>query len=652
MRINIRSYLNHENLLLLLIILVGSTLRLWRFWDVPFMHDELSALSRLQFDNFNDLIKYGVMLGDTHPAGVQVFLYYWTSIFGTSEIIVKIPFVLAGIASIFIGYRVGKTWFDGTTGLFVSSIIASTQIFVLYSQIARPYVSGLLITMLMVHFWSLYFFKKKKILYLGLFVLFASLASYNHHFSLLFSAIVGLTGLFLINSKKDLLQYAIAGIVIFILYIPHLEIFLSQLSQGGIGGAEGWLKKPDHDFVFQFFNYLMQFSLWGWISLIGIIVFAIFIPDNKIHSNGSKRKRWILVIWFMLPIIIGYVYSIVRNPIIQYSMLLFSTPYIFIFVFSFHRKLGVWQKTIVIVILLVINSTILVFGRQHYIQFYHQPYQELFETALINNNRDDVFIIDDCIPFYHDYYFDKYKSIVPYFTKRNSETDIVDFENMVSEIENNTLITHALTGEELQIVQYYFPYIVGYTEGFTYEINTFKKVKSPSDEIIERKLIAYTDFVNQIGNWKDKSEFNAVDSIYNNRYCRLSSDDEWGPFVTINLSDNGINKIGIVDIEVDMMMSDTISNVFLIANLTDGEESLLWRSSNFKSYDPEEGKWRRMFLSIDVDFALKDINNYNDFELRINIWNKSNQIVLIDNFKIFQKRSNINRYSLYNKIYN
>jgi len=214
------------------------------------MHDELSALSRLQFDNFTDLIREGVMLGDTHPAGVQVFLYYWTAFVGTSEILVKLPFIISGI-SIWISYLIGKLWFDGTTGLLTAVYISSLQFFVMYSQIARPYVSGLLITLLMVYLWSLYFFKKRKSIYLILYVLFGAMAAYNHHFSLLFAAIVGVSGLFLVK-KKDLIPYTISGFAIFVLYIPHLHIFFSQLGQEGIGGAGGWLAKPEPIFFFNF----------------------------------------------------------------------------------------------------------------------------------------------------------------------------------------------------------------------------------------------------------------------------------------------------------------------------------------------------------------------------------------------------------------
>ena len=131
----------YEYYLLSIIILVGGFIRFWNYGDMPFMHDELSALSRLQFDNIFDVIKYGVMLGDTHPAGVQIFLYYWIKLGGTSEIWVKLPFILSGILSIWLVYKIGKLWFSSAVGLFASAMISTTQFFVMYSQIARPYSS-------------------------------------------------------------------------------------------------------------------------------------------------------------------------------------------------------------------------------------------------------------------------------------------------------------------------------------------------------------------------------------------------------------------------------------------------------------------------------------------------------------------------------
>ena len=77
---------------LVLIIVVAAVLRFFNYAEIPFTHDELSALSRLYYDNFSTLIREGVM-PDGHPAGIQVFLYYWVRFFGEDEWIVKLPFV-------------------------------------------------------------------------------------------------------------------------------------------------------------------------------------------------------------------------------------------------------------------------------------------------------------------------------------------------------------------------------------------------------------------------------------------------------------------------------------------------------------------------------------------------------------------------------
>ena len=124
------------------------------------MFDELSAMGRATYDNFSDLIRFGVVERDSHPAGIQIFLYYWSGLFGESEQLVKLPFLLAGMASVWIIYRIGELWFGRTPGILTAAFIGSLQLFVMYSQIARPYVSGLFFTLVMVYCWSKYFFTK------------------------------------------------------------------------------------------------------------------------------------------------------------------------------------------------------------------------------------------------------------------------------------------------------------------------------------------------------------------------------------------------------------------------------------------------------------------------------------------------------------
>ena len=136
-------------ILIVVIILVTALLRLWKLGQVPFMHDEFSALLRTRFDNFHDFIQLGVM-PDSHPIGVQLFLWGWVQLFGWSEFWIKLPFALMGIGSVYLIYLIGRQWFNRKVGLFSAAFFAVSQLTVFYSQLARPYAAGLFFVLLMV----------------------------------------------------------------------------------------------------------------------------------------------------------------------------------------------------------------------------------------------------------------------------------------------------------------------------------------------------------------------------------------------------------------------------------------------------------------------------------------------------------------------
>ncbi|MGI8892357.1 MAG: glycosyltransferase family 39 protein, partial [Bacteroidia bacterium] len=214
---------------LFIIIFIATVMRLWQFDFFSYSNDELSAIIRLEYDNLGDLIEHGVKKNDFHPAGVQVFLYYWTKIFGTSEFAVRLPFVIAGILAVLFSYLVAKKWFGKNTALFTAAAVAALSYPILYSQIARPYSPGLFFCMAGVYFWSRLIFENQWKEYKNLsgYILFSTLAAYTHHFSFLFMIIVGATGLFLIK-RRYLKTYLLAALVVFILYLPHLPVFLYQ----------------------------------------------------------------------------------------------------------------------------------------------------------------------------------------------------------------------------------------------------------------------------------------------------------------------------------------------------------------------------------------------------------------------------------------
>ena len=375
-----------DYLLLGVILLVAAVLRLWKLGKIPFMHDEFSALFRLRFDNFHDLIQYGVSEGDSHPAGVQVFLYYWTKLVGWNEFGVKLPFALMGICSIYLIYLVGKQWFNSKVGLLSAAFFAVSQFTIFHSQLARPYAAGLFFVLLMVYFWNKILFDlKKPSLWTCIgFAVSAWLAALAHNFSTAQAGLIFLTGLFFL--KKDRRKaYWLSGLGALLLYAPHFPVFYQQtFVNGGIGG---WLARPEWSFLPDFFRYTMNYAPL-FIFAVGFIILLPFVL-RKVQQRRYPI-RWAAVSWFVIIFLTAYVYSLLREPIIQHSTMLFSYPFLVIACFSLFRNNTMTQTQTIVVIaaILFIGVSTLIVNRRHYDLMYHQGYDQI--AARMQQDHDSI----------------------------------------------------------------------------------------------------------------------------------------------------------------------------------------------------------------------------------------------------------------------
>ncbi|HNS12010.1 MAG TPA: glycosyltransferase family 39 protein [Bacteroidia bacterium] len=316
-----------ERILLFAILLFSALFRIISAYDLSLSNDELSALTRARYSSFSEMIINGVLI-DFHPAGVQSFIYYWIKIFGDNPFLYRIPFVLAGIACTYLIFRIGKLWFSSFTGLIASSIFAVFQFSILYSFFARPYSPGLYFALLATLSWTYLFFpglntgsKRSENFWWLIFTLAMIGCIHTHYFSLVFAATLGLTGLLLIR-KNLLWKYLISGALIIISFYPELDVFKVQISTGDIGG---WLAPPGKwylkDFIFHVFNdsALISMVLIS-LSVSGLIILIINKEWNRLHA--------IAICLFLFSFLTAYLYSIWRHPVIQYSTLYFTVPFL------------------------------------------------------------------------------------------------------------------------------------------------------------------------------------------------------------------------------------------------------------------------------------------------------------------------------------
>ena len=362
-----------DYILLGIIMLVAAVLRLWKLGQVPFMHDEFSALLRTRFDNFHDFIQQGVM-PDSHPIGVQLFLWGWVKLFGWSALWVKLPFVLMGIGSIYLIYIIGRQWFNRKVGLFSAAFFAVSQFTVFYSQLARPYSAGLFFVLLMAVFWYKVVFGTKTTTkdYVS-FALSAWACSLMQYFSIAQAGLIFLTGLFFLPKERRK-AYWLSGIAAVVLFAPTLPIFYQQLFVSGSIG--GWLSAPTTSFLSDFLQYSMNYSML-FMFVVGIIILLPIILGKRTKQNHPLR--WAGLAWFVIIFAIAFIYSLKREPILQHSTLIFSYPFVIIVAFSLFstRTLSPWQTALVVAVLLFTGTTSLIMERRHFDLMYHQGFDQI-----------------------------------------------------------------------------------------------------------------------------------------------------------------------------------------------------------------------------------------------------------------------------------
>ena len=626
-----KKYLNTDSLLLLLTIIGGSFLRFYHYGSLPYSFDEFSALSRTHFTSFKELIQQGVLLTDTHPAGIQVFLYYWVKLVGYSEQWVKLPFILAGIGSIYLIYKIAESWFNTTVALLSAMSLAFLQYPVMLSQFARPYASGLFFGLLMIWYWNKAFIQSgtPKLKTVIAYVLASALCAYDHHFTLFLLALVWFAGIpFIIH--KNWKTYVLSGIAVFLLYIPHLKIFFAQLAKGGV---EDWLGKPKADFFIDYFRYIFHFS-----PLL-LSVFALLVAASIFwRSNAWQRQmkfRWLIFTVVIVTWATAYFYSEYRSAILQSSVLIFTFPLLMIGLYSFFENIPSTFKVLIFAIYGFISIFTLAVDRQHYRIMYQSGYREVLNKTdsleQIKGKKNVLAILDQPLHI-QKYYLEKLKPDLPGFKRLDAFTNIPELENYLA----NQGADYCIIGwnnpqqlECLSIAKKYYPMVIEHRCYFLSDFYVLAR-NDTHDKVLNTVL--YSSARDDKNNKKEilvgraQEYYNlfdkALDSLMNQRNNRIS-------------------------IMLDLESDSSLANNLLVCEFRSGQKLILWQAANCKDFETQIGKFFTVYKTLkmaDFDIDLKTT------QLKIYLWNKKGKKFYMKNFKLEVLKGNPVMYGLYHEI--
>lgn len=614
-----------ENWLIASILLFGIVLRFVPIDQYEFSHDELSGISRTIYPDFISELNYGVKL-DAHPALIQMFLWFWVKLVGFNEILIKLPFLLCGILAIWYIFKFSKTYFDIKTGWIASTIVSLSFIFLVYSSYARMYIPGVLFSVLLLQsvFKLLFFEIVNKTDYIKL-VVCVLLSAYNHHMSCLFAAVTVCLGLFyLVKERRK--NYLMACAAAVILYLPHLSITLYQLSIGGIGfSVGGWLSAPRINEVYFFIKTLLG---TGTIGKVNIAVFLMLFLISVFKLIPITKKQFLLWWIFIINYLIIHLYSVFRNPILQYSVLLFSGIALIVFMSSFASFLTK-KQTVLFVLFIAIGFNFQTIKKKHYLTKVNvHEFEEQAKIAVNLQKRygsKNVACIFNCEKFFVLLYEKKFNTRFQALTAQDTSLfKTALLRHYLKNLKTPYLVVTGFGPADLFLFKEFYPNLISHEENYFSNVTVLsKKYSANVDVSVLSTMNLLNSDLEMYVNWKRPMQLFG-DSI---SYDIIKNEKEFPfniklPIRKANLLKNQF-LVGEMLLKTDS--SSVIGNDKLCLSVSlKGQKAVFYKAVNLKDYVDTTKRTQRIYIELfagtdfpkwykenmDIDFFLqKDTNS-------------------------------------------
>lgn len=315
-----------------LILLLGLVLRIISLNQSLWLDEAINTLAVKNYSLVDLITQYA--RADFHPPGWFIILWFWTKIFGYSEIAVRIPSVIFGLLTIWIVYSIGKKLISKELGIIAALLLSINPLHVYYSQEARMYaLATLAVSVNILVILKLVKGEKLNFIFLIFSNIFVLISDYLAYF--IFSA----EFIFLLNYKKDLIKKWLIALSSALLFgVWWIPTFLGQLDVGSVASSN----LPTWKFVNGAFDFktlpltfvkfiigrisLADKTLYLVILLPICTLFAFLLYRGIKSINDFQRK--LLIIWIIAPLFLATAISLVV-PVYNYFRVLYVlSPFI------------------------------------------------------------------------------------------------------------------------------------------------------------------------------------------------------------------------------------------------------------------------------------------------------------------------------------
>ena len=613
----------YHQVTLILVLVLGFFLRLFSAISHSLSNDELSAIHRLRFTTWSELLELGVMKGDMHPAGVQVFMKVWTDVFGMNEWVIRFPFIIFGTVSIYLIFLLGKKWRNYNTGITAAILLAFLTFPIIQSELARPYSIGLMLVLVFLLLWDkLLFDKEVKPSSMIAYAFVAAAGMYTHYFLLLVLAVVGIFGLIFIR-KSTFKRYLLANAFAIILFLPHIKITLYQLSVGGLQ----WLSPPETNWLLDFVFFVFNESLF----LCLILLFLTLLGGYYfVRSKQRNRGFFISAILFIGIYLIGHFLSYALTPILKFPVMLFALPFLFLVIGIFVDSLKMPKATTSVLVVILISSTLWqkdLFQNTHYGIFKEITVKiEKWENELGKSNINEIINVNDI-----DYLnFYAKKELTPDFENYEYGQEQIIRNQIIKEVNKKDYLIMAYSARNtpvqyFEIAREFYPTIIDGFQG--YNCAVYLMSKKELIETRDREIATFKEFEKDEG-WRLNHDF-LSDSGY-----ITNSENVYGPEYFLSLEKIDEHAYPMIKVSGVFNREPSITlgvNFMKNGDLMNRNNEPIWMGFDLDEMLLQNGEG---YFAFNLSEELKKAD-----ELKISFWNRSGEPFVFQEIQIINRQN-------------
>jgi|CXWL01.1.fsa_nt_gi uncharacterized membrane protein len=377
------------------ISVLGAALRLYRPTFQSLWFDELfSVVFSDPGRPLGDVVR--TYRTDFHPLLYPLFLHVWLGLFGATELAARLSTVVAGIAAIPAMFVLGRRLAGREVGLVAALVTAVNPFHLAYSQEVRNY--GLLFLLAAASYAALLaLYVRPRALSLAAYVLFAGLALHTHYYAVILvgGQLAGASALAMVRQRswRATLPFAAAGGSLALVLAPWAGPLLRAA-----GVAEYWPAKPGPWFAVEYLHLYFGQQLWLTI-LVGLLLASLVIPardDAQVSLAVAARQRdlaRLLAVAAALSLLVPYLWSLVRVPILLPRCTLIVLPVLFVLVALAIRRLpGRWLRHAVAVAVAAGSLHTLLVTQRYYQTVRNEQWRETARWAVEHAESADRFV--------------------------------------------------------------------------------------------------------------------------------------------------------------------------------------------------------------------------------------------------------------------